>query len=280
MLKQGSVPIPAGNKRRRPGWAACPMALARFFAGCGLAASMLAFVGQPASAGALPVGKTYESRPPVPAPGTCHGRGVLPDPKCTPGAINPAVTPADISSTICKAGWTATVRPPESYTEALKAHQMAAYGDTAPISKYEEDHLVSLELGGAPSDPRNLWPEFGASPNPKDRVENAAKAAVCAHRLNLASAQLAIATNWVALGETLGLGDLAGQVPVPGPAHATTSTLASSGGTPNTSSSGHYYQPGEYCPERDLGKTITDPYGTMTCENPASGGRPRWERAS
>ncbi len=241
---------------------------------------MLAFVGQPASASALPVGKTYTSQPSVPARGTCHARGVLPDPRCTPGAINPAVTPADIGSTICKAGWTATVRPPESYTETLKARQMAAYGGTASISKYEEDHLISLELGGAPSDPRNLWPEYGASPNPKDRVENAAKAAVCGHRLSLARAQVAIATNWVALGETLGLGDLAGQVPLPAPGHTTTSTVASSGGTPNTSSTGRYYKPGEYCPEKDLGKTITDPYGTMTCEKPAGGGRPHWERVS
>lgn len=96
----------------------------------------------------------------------------------------------------------------------------------------------------------------------------------------MASAQIAIATNWVALGETLGLGDLPGEVPVPGPVHTTTSTVASSGGTPNTSSSGRYYKPGEYCPEKDLGQTITDPYGTMTCKQPASGGRPRWERAS
>ena len=229
MLEHERVPASGGNKRRRSGRAACPTALGVFIAGCALTTSLLVSVGQPALAGALPVGKTYMSQPPVPAPGTCHARGVLPDRRCTPGALNPAVTPADMGSTICKAGWTETVRPPEPYTEALKARQMAAYGDTAPISKYEEDHLVSLELGGAPSDPRNLWPEYGASPNPKDRVENAARAAVCAHRLSLRSAQVAIATNWVALGETLGLGDLAGQVPVPSRPY-TTSTVASSGG--------------------------------------------------
>lgn len=167
MRKQERVPIPAGDKRRRPGRAARPTALRALFAGCGLAASMLAFVGQPASASVLPVGKSYTSQPPVPAPGTCHARGVLPDPKCTPGAVNSAVTPADIGSTICKAGWTATVRPPESYTETLKARQMVAYGDTSPISRYEEDHLISLELGVPPVTRVTCGPSTGRRPTPR-----------------------------------------------------------------------------------------------------------------
>lgn len=52
---------------------------------------------------------------------------------------------------------------------------MISYGDPTPISTYEEDHLIPLELGGAPSDVRNLWPERGTSPNPKDRVEGAGR---------------------------------------------------------------------------------------------------------
>ena len=32
------------------------------------------------------------------------------------------------------------------------------YADKNP-SHYEEDHLVSLELGGAPRSTRNLWPQ-------------------------------------------------------------------------------------------------------------------------
>jgi cardiolipin synthase len=57
----------------------------------------------------------------------------------------------------------------------------------------------------------------------------------------------------------------------------TTPPPGASGGTvSNKSPSGHYYRPGEYCPKRDLGKTITDPYGTMTCEEPPGGGQPRW----
>ena len=228
----------------------------------------------------LPVGRSYTGPPPVPAPGTCHARGVLPDPRCTPGATNPAVDQADIGSTICKAGWSGSVRPLEAYTEPLKRRLMASYAATYPIGDYELDHLVSLELGGAPSDPRNLWPEFGASPNPKDRVEDAAHAAVCDGRMSLAAAQLGIATNWVALGQRLGLGDLASQVPKPSGGATPTPPLtgSSSVGVSNKSSTGHYYRPGEYCPDRDLGKTITDPYGTMTCEG-GGGGQPHWRAA-
>jgi hypothetical protein len=82
---------------------------------------------------------------------------------------------------------------------------MAAYGDTKPISDYEEDHLIPLELGGSPTSPQNLWPEPGASPNPKDAVEDAANAAVCDGRITLAAAQQAIASNWIAFGQQLGV---------------------------------------------------------------------------
>lgn len=130
---------------------------------------------------------------------------MLPDPACTPGATNPDVTQSSIDDTICRSGWTATVRPPESYTEPLKFRQMAAYGDAGSASGYEEDHLIPLELGGSPSSPLNLWPEPGASPNPKDSVENAANRAVCDGKLSLAAAQSAIAADWITFGRQLGV---------------------------------------------------------------------------
>ena len=57
----------------------------------------------------------------------------LPDPRCTPGAVSPAVTQANISSTICRRGYTEKVRPPESVTEPEKKASLAAYGDTEPL---------------------------------------------------------------------------------------------------------------------------------------------------
>ena len=85
--------------------------------------------------------------------------GVVASATLTPGAVNPDVTQATIGSTICVRGWTRTVRPPVDYTNALKVKQMRMYGEAGDSSRYQEDHLISLELGGAPSDPRNLWPE-------------------------------------------------------------------------------------------------------------------------
>src|SRR4051794_1537573 len=77
----------------------------------------------------------------------------------TPGVLNPAVTQASIGATICRHGWTRTVRPPVFYTNGLKRRGLRAYGLTGGLSNYQEDHLISLELGGSPTDPRNLWPE-------------------------------------------------------------------------------------------------------------------------
>lgn len=138
---------------------------------------------------------------PQPAPASCHARGTglfsEPDPRCTPGALNPAVTQATIGRTICVSGWTETVRPSESVTEREKAASMDAYGDTGPLHAYEYDHLVSLELGGATNDPRNLWPEPGTSPNPKDAVENELHREVCAGEMSLARAQHILAGDWV-----------------------------------------------------------------------------------
>lgn len=146
---------------------------------------------------------------PVPVPtvgraGSCQLHGVLPDPVCTPGATNPDVTQATIRTTICVRGWTARIRPPQSFTGPLKTRQMLAYGERhvpAQVgdlreSEVEEDHLVPLSLGGAPWDVRNLWPEPGATPNAKDHVESSALADVCAGRVSLADAQRRMASDW------------------------------------------------------------------------------------
>jgi hypothetical protein len=138
-----------------------------------------------------------------PPPGSCRARGVgrfsKPDPRCTPGAIDPAVRQSNLNATICRSGYTRTVRPPESITSREKRASMAAYGDGSSTSDYEYDHLVPLELGGAPNDARNLWPEPGGAPNPKDGLENRLHRLVCAGSLRLSTAQRLIARDWVGL---------------------------------------------------------------------------------
>ena len=131
---------------------------------------------------------------------TCHVQGGLPDPACTPGATDPHVTQATITTTICTRGWTATVRPAEAITEPIKRERMAAYGDTDSLSATELDHLVPLELGGA-STVANLWPQPWDGPvgaTVKDALENRLNEQVCSGRLPLLTGQEAIARDWIA----------------------------------------------------------------------------------
>jgi hypothetical protein len=111
------------------------------------------------------------------------------DPVRTPGVVNPDVTQATIGSTICVRGWTRTVRPPTDYTNELKLKQMREYGVGGSASDYQEDHLISLELGGHPTDARNLWPEPYPRAADVDRIENELNAQVCGGTLSLRDAQ-------------------------------------------------------------------------------------------
>ena len=114
---------------------------------------------------------------------------VLASPIMTPGSLNPDVTQDTIEQTICVHGWTATVRPPTEYTNGLKAQQMPLYGESGSPSDYQEDHLISLELGGNPTDPKNLWPEPYPRAADVDKIENQLNDKVCSGQLTLSEAQ-------------------------------------------------------------------------------------------
>ncbi|MFL5919395.1 MAG: hypothetical protein ACJ74X_11790 [Gaiellaceae bacterium] len=107
----------------------------------------------------------------------------------TPGVLNPDVTQTNVTSTICKRGWTRTIRPPTDYTNALKRKQMREYGVGGSLSGYQEDHLISLELGGHPTDARNLWPEPYPRAADMDSIENDLNAKVCSGDISLDEAQ-------------------------------------------------------------------------------------------
>ena len=126
----------------------------------------------------------------------------LPNATTNPGALNPEVNQSDIYQTICKRGWSRSVRPPFRYTNALKHRLLRQAGlPGTDIHDFELDHLVSLELGGAPWDPRNLWlePLWGKwNAHVKDQLENKLNHLVCRGQLSLADAQYMIATDWIA----------------------------------------------------------------------------------
>jgi hypothetical protein len=122
------------------------------------------------------------------------GDGKLPDPACTPGDL---MSPRLTREQICISGYSSSVR---NVTDSTKNKVYAEYGITSHASgQYEVDHFVSLELGGS-NDISNLFPE-PASPKPgfheKDKVENYLHDQVCSGAMTLQTAQIAIATNWL-----------------------------------------------------------------------------------
>ncbi len=188
---------------------------------CGLLAFALAFGLRRLTSGgvAIPTPIAVEVSPSSvagsPTSAATEGPRIgLPDRNLTPGATNPDATQDDLSNTVCKSGWASSVRPPSAYTAALKLVQIVQYGyaDRNP-SHYQEDHLVPLELGGAPRDKRNLWPEPNSAilldgtaigSKQKDALENALHARVCSGGLALVDAQRMFATDWVAAWEAAG----------------------------------------------------------------------------
>lgn len=169
----------------------------------GLLSSPIAICVVVALAAALG-GRSQHAATAVPAvPHGCRVRGALPDRRCTPGAVDPAVSQNNIARTICIARYAASVRPPAAYSEPLKKALISAYGAYAGRSPgaYEADHLIPLELGGAPRSVANIWPERHAGAlgsYVKDREEDLLHAEVCSHRVALASAQREMADDWVA----------------------------------------------------------------------------------
>jgi hypothetical protein len=128
------------------------------------------------------------------------GNGTLPDPACTPGDLmEPRVTREDI----CTSGYSTSVR---DVPQSVKNEVYAEYGIVKHSpGQYEVDHFVSLALGGS-NDISNLFPE-PASPKPgfheKDKVENYLHDQVCKGVMTLETAQIAIATNWVDVYESI-----------------------------------------------------------------------------
>lgn len=122
----------------------------------------------------------------------------LPDPKVTPGVVSEAVTQENIQKTICVKGYTSTIRPSGRYTNKVKLSQLNnSYKSDLAVTNFKEDHLISLELGGHPTDVKNLWPQLSADSYKKDKLENVLNALVCKGKITLAEAQKAETTNWI-----------------------------------------------------------------------------------
>ena len=189
---------------------------------------------------------------------------VLPISSATPGTINPQVTQSNIQTTICVSGYTTTIRPTSSYTTTLKKKQLETtysfYHDTK-LGDFEEDHLISLEIGGNPSSPLNLWPEPYAGPDGarvKDQIENKLHELVCQGLLSLESAQGQISTNWFLAYQKYVLNLNNGATPAPSDSPAQSSPIQSPTSSPSSMPETNSPTPvssGSSAPSRPVGAT-------------------------
>lgn len=125
----------------------------------------------------------------------CHVVAARPDRACSPGAILPTVGTADI----CRRGFTRQIRN-VSYEEKGAIYAAYGIGHRFNGSDGEVDHIVPLELGGSNGE-ANLFPQSAAGAlgaHEKDQLENRLNELVCRGRLQLRTAQEAIASDWVA----------------------------------------------------------------------------------
>lgn len=88
-----------------------------------------------------------------------------------PGATNPAVTPRTVNETVCRPGYSSSVRPPLSYTAPLKRELLKSEHLPGSVGDYQLDHAISLSVGGAPYSRLNLWMEPVAQAKIADRWE-------------------------------------------------------------------------------------------------------------
>ena len=151
----------------------------------------------------------YFARWHAPANGSCstslRDGYPVPDPRCTPGGINPSATVTLLRNPAWRTG---CIRNHET-SERTKHKAYRWYRLRDPHGNYgntqvcELDHLVPLELGGADG-LGNIWPECGPSRvalqnryfKIKDRVENYLAYEVKSGKMPLAEAQHGIASNW------------------------------------------------------------------------------------
>lgn len=115
-----------------------------------------------------------------------------PDPNLTPGAIV-LVSRGEVCTES-----TANDKP---VPVALRRRVFGEYGiESAKPGAYEVDYLITPALGGA-DDIHNLWPQSKQATmwnaQVKDALEEHLRNLVCSGRLDLATAQRDMATNWI-----------------------------------------------------------------------------------
>jgi hypothetical protein len=111
-----------------------------------------------------------------------------------PGSVT---VPEPTMAQLCTGGYVKKTTPSAAVTNPIKASLLAesSFADRDP-SHYVLDQLIPIELGGAPTDARNLWLQTEAMAAVKERDERRLRTELCAGRITLAAAQTQMVTNW------------------------------------------------------------------------------------
>ena len=129
-----------------------------------------------------------------------NGLPQKPNHALTPGTINPAVTREILCVTNYVEGKDPQGKSVRNVSKSRKKQVFAEYHVDPASSKFEVDHLISLELGGS-NDIKNLWPQsYTTQPYNaymKDKLENKLRKLICSGELDLAKAQKEIAADWI-----------------------------------------------------------------------------------
>lgn len=121
------------------------------------------------------------------------------DPVAAAPALNPDVTPETIQQTICRKGYTKTIRPSSTYTNGIKFRLMrGAEIDESLANKYALDHIIALAIGGSPGSLENLQLMTAKENSRKARIEVKLQCLVCTGQVPLDVAQEKMYTNWEA----------------------------------------------------------------------------------
>jgi hypothetical protein len=122
---------------------------------------------------------------------TVNAEGPKPKAGLTPGETRP-ITIAEI----CRRPQAEVIA---DIPEGTRRKVFAEYGISSRSDSFEVDYLITPDLGGTES-LRNLWPQpYSVRWNArvKDRLEERLHELVCAGKLDLPTAQRAIAVNWI-----------------------------------------------------------------------------------
>lgn len=120
--------------------------------------------------------------------------------------LNHDITQSNVQDTICRKGYTKTIRPTVVYTNGVKFKLMREAGiPEEDASLYELDHIVPLSVGGHPRKIANLmlqpYENFEEKPGArqKDRLELNLQNMVCNDEIHLSTAQREIGADWLAV---------------------------------------------------------------------------------